>query len=109
MTHETGLEATIQTFNNLFKLIFSCLPLSVKGSSLGLPPVSEVLHSISEKTCIHWPCWCHSNRGCEVIVAISRKSAICSDCMAMWSLSMRKDLVYFLHEQKQAGFCFESL
>ena len=31
MTHETGLEATIQTFNNLFKLIFSVFHLVLKA------------------------------------------------------------------------------
>lgn len=76
--------------------IFPCLPLVVVVSSLALPPVSVELYSISAEICVHWALGYHSNGGCEVTEAVSRKSAIYRDWTVMWSVSMKKDLVYFV-------------
>ena len=102
LSNSSDLKQTVQTN-------FLCLRLVLTGSSLALPPVSADLYNISAETCIRWPLRCHSNGGSEVIVAVGRNGAIYSHGAAMWSVSMRKGLVDFQHEQKQAGFWSESL
>lgn len=80
-------------------------PLLIKVvSSLALPPVFVELYSISADICFHWVVQCFSNRGAvkSLKLQAERKGAIYRDSIAMWCLSMKTELVYFLPDQKQA-------